>query len=108
MLDWIQKLEMTTLFTKETRMTKFTRDELIELLHSGIVEVTFIKVNGDKRVMPCTLNLVLLPEVVTKPLAEGEVVKKRTENLDTLRVFCTDKNEWRSFRIDSVLGSVKV
>jgi len=76
------------------------RQELTEILRSGVATVEFTKVNGERRVMPCTLQAELLPPA--KPLAEGKVERK--ENEQTLRVFCTDKQEWRSFRIDSVLS----
>lgn len=66
-------------------------------LSLGVVTVTFTKVNGEKRVMPCTLAPWLIPPA---PVKESSTPKK--ENLDVLRVFCTDKQEWRSFRIDSV------
>ena len=76
------------------------RQELTEILRSGVATVEFTKVNGERRVMPCTLKAELLPPA--KPLAEGRV--EGQENEQTLRVFCTDKQEWRSFRIDSVLS----
>ena len=78
----------------------YTRDELINTLQAGIATVEFTKVNGEHRVMPCTLKPELLP-VTTKPVSEG---KERKENLSTVRVFCTDKQEWRSFRVDSVIS----
>lgn len=81
-------------------MTTHTRTSLLEQLHAGPCVVTFTKVNGEKRVMPCTLQASLLPVAPTIK----EVVKEgRKENLDTIRVFCTDKQEWRSFRVDSVI-----
>jgi len=84
---------------------KMTLDEkrnyLIEKLANGIHTVTFTKVNGEKRTMPCTLSSNLLPPV---PIKEDTAKKERKVNTDTLRVFCTDKNEWRSFRIDSVIS----
>jgi hypothetical protein len=76
-----------------------TRTSLLEQLHAGPCVVTFTKVNGEKRVMPCTLQASLLPIVPSTK----EVVTERKENLDTIRVFCTDKQEWRSFRVDSVI-----
>ena len=43
-----------------------TKSELIEQLQTGVYEVTFTKVNGDNRVMPCTLMADHLPEFGTK------------------------------------------
>lgn len=76
-----------------------TRSSLLELLHAGPCVVTFTKVNGEQRVMPCTLKASMLP---VAPSTKG-VVTERKENLDTIRVYCTDKQAWRSFRVDSVI-----
>ncbi len=79
-----------------------TRTSLLEQLHAGPCVVTFTKVNGEKRIMPCTLKEGLIPVV---PTLTDVVPSKapRKENFDTIRVFCTDKQEWRSFRVDSVI-----
>ena len=76
-----------------------TRDEIITMLQSGICEVTFTKVNGELRTMPCTLKSELLPIIDTQNIQEG---KTRKTNIDNLSVWCTDKNEWRSFKIANV------
>ena len=76
----------------------FERDELIKMLNTGICEVTFTKVNGEERVMPCTLQGDLLPVVSVEKLKED----RRPSNPDHLSVWCTDKNEWRSFRVANV------
>ena len=76
----------------------FERDELIKMLNTGICEVTFTKVNGEERVMPCTLQGDLLPVVSVEKLKED----RRPSNPDNLSVWCTDKNEWRSFRVANV------
>ena len=68
---------------------------LTELLRSGIVEVTFTKVDGTERVMRCTLQQQYLPESIEK-----EGVKVR--NPDVQSVWDIDINAWRSFRFDSV------
>jgi hypothetical protein len=75
-----------------------TRDEIVSMLEQGICTVTFTKVNGELRHMPCTLKTDLLPETV----AESDTNKKKKINLDNLSVWCTDKNEWRSFKIANV------
>jgi WYL_2, Sm-like SH3 beta-barrel fold len=63
-----------------------------------LVEVTFTKVDGTTRVMPCTLHSDLIPKV---EVTEGK--KTKAPNPNTMSVFCTDKAEWRSFRIDNVI-----
>jgi len=68
-----------------------------KLLSHGTYEITFTKVDGESRTMPCTLDPVLLPVVELK---EGRA--QRQPKLETLSVWCTDKQEWRSFRIANV------
>jgi hypothetical protein len=76
-----------------------TREEIVALLQAGVCEVTFTKVNGEIRQMPCTLKSELLPVVDSSKLNEE---KTRKQNPDNLSVWCTDKNEWRSFKIANV------
>ena len=76
------------------------REFLSNLLHTGIFNVTFTKVNGDTRIMPCTLKPELLPTVVISE----EVKKEKKINPDVMSVFCIDKNEWRSFRIENIIS----
>ncbi|HET8688544.1 MAG TPA: SH3 beta-barrel fold-containing protein [Methanosarcina sp.] len=71
------------------------RRELAHLLSQFNCEITFTKVNGETRVMPCTLQESVLP-----PITESKNPKK--PNADTLSVWCLDKNEWRSFRVANV------
>lgn len=75
-----------------------TKEEIVALLQAGVCEVTFTKVNGEIRQMPCTLKSELLPVVDNKLNEE----KTRKQNPDNLSVWCTDKNEWRSFKIANV------
>ncbi len=76
-----------------------TKEEIVDLLQAGIYEVTFTKVNGEVRQMPCTLKSELLPPVDSNKLNEE---KTRKQNPDNISVWCTDKNEWRSFKIANV------
>lgn len=70
---------------------------LKKLLNTGVVEVTFTKVNGDKRLMTCTLQSSFLPE-------EVETEKTRKQNDEVISVWDTEVNGWRSFRFDSVIS----
>ena len=74
-------------------------DMLRDMLRESVCEVTFTKVNGDLRTMPCTLNPELLPPVI---VVEGEEKKERKVSYKSLAVFVTDIGEWRSFRLDSI------
>jgi hypothetical protein len=83
-----------------------------EALHTLLLEnecvVEFTKVNGETRSMPCTLDPRIVPPVPEpKVLAEGEVLKVKKENPNVMNVWCTDKKEWRSFRLANFI-SVKV
>jgi len=69
---------------------------LAEWLSQGVCTVTFTKVDGTVRVMPCTLKDELLPAVVTE--------STRKISPDVMRVFLLDKQEWRSFRLDNVIS----
>ena len=75
---------------------KFVRSELQTQLQSEILEVTFTKVNGDKRVMNCTLMEGILPSNTTENNTDKKV------NEDILSVWDVDANGWRSFRMNTV------
>ena len=63
------------------------------------VKVTFIKKNGDERVMECTTNLNFIPESL-QPKEGSEKVNFSNE---VARVFDKEKQAWRSFRFDSII-----
>jgi hypothetical protein len=77
-----------------------TRDEISALLREGVCEVTFTKVNGEQRVMPCTLNEGLLPPAKAEDPASQK--KVREINQELVVAYCPDKREWRSFRVANV------
>jgi hypothetical protein len=76
--------------------------EIRSMLHHGVCEVTFTKVNGDIRTMPCTLDSTLLPPQPLKEFHETRLYKP-----ETLSVWCLDKMEWRSFRVANVTRIVR-
>ncbi len=79
------------------------RSILADLLRQGICEITFTKVNGELRTMPCTLDSKIVPPAPEhKVLAEGEQPRVKKANPDNMSVWCTDKNEWRSFKLVNV------
>ena len=77
------------------------RQEIVSVLTTGIHNVTFTKVDGTERTMPCTLDPTILPVIELIENEERKVPRKL--NMDTLRVFVTDINEWRSFRIENLI-----
>lgn len=85
----------------------FDKDTIKKMLHESVCEVTFTKVNGDVRVMPCTLKADILPPMpvhVTNTDNPVDFPKVKKENPDVMSVFCMDKKEWRSFRVANVLN----
>jgi hypothetical protein len=77
----------------------FTRDGLIDMLRHNVVTVTFTKVNGDERVMKCTL----LPEHVPNASTNnGELVIESKNTSNAISVWDLNASGWRSFRVDNV------
>jgi len=73
-----------------------TQKELINKLHERAMEVTFVKKNGEKRRMICTL----MPHVTGLHAKEGDY-KPRKPGLIT--VFDIEKDDWRCFYFDKVI-----
>lgn len=71
------------------------RNILLEALTKHECTVTFTKINGETRVMPCTLKDDIIPKL------EHKGTKKPNESV--VSVWCLDKKEWRSFRVDNVV-----
>ena len=76
---------------------KITREYLQELLQNNEITVTFEKKDGTERVMKCTLNKDLMPKQEV-----NEDKKERKVNEEVLAVFDTEKQAFRSFRLDSL------
>jgi len=77
----------------------FNYDKVLDQLRSNVLQVTFSKVNGEQRVMPCTLQTDYMPE-----LSESKVnqVEDFSVNKSVIRAFAIDKQSWRSFRVDNI------
>ena len=88
-------------------MNSNERSELLAALKKGIVTVTFQKVSSDEiRVMPCTLNPVVLHAYGIEDYSVVSMHNERITNkqTDQFPVWSTDQNGWRSFRADTVLS----
>ena len=70
---------------------------LRNLLSEHNCEVTFTKVDGSVRTMPCTLRADAMPA-----RAVTEHHQTRAYKPDTLSVWCLDQSEWRAFRVMNV------
>lgn len=82
-----------------------TKEDLINLLKENVVEVTFTKLNGDERVMPCTLKEDMLPPAKKdEPLTQKKV---REISDKVVAVWAIESKGFRSFRYDRV-KAVKV
>ena len=69
------------------------RETLVKNLQKKAMRITFTKVNGEERVMDCTLQEHFIPQTEES---------NRKKNEEVLPVFDINKGEWRSFRLDSV------
>ena len=75
----------------------FNRNEIVELLRTSVINVTFTKLDGTDRTMECTLLPDRLPEEYrTQTPVEKEVVG------NAISVWDVGVGGWRSFRVDSV------
>lgn len=70
------------------------RPALVTKLQAGVVTIRFQKANGTERRMSATLN----PAVIPLQAAEPE------ESATTLTVWDTEVQDWRAFRLDSILS----
>lgn len=76
------------------------RDELLKDLRNYVIEVHFDKVNGEHRVMRCTLRPDLLPpSYVNEETVERDFHKT---NPEVISAWDVQKGGWRSFRIENV------
>jgi hypothetical protein len=86
-------------------MKQFDREQLTEMLRNNVCHVTFTKVDGSVRVMPCTLKESLLPPApvhVTNTDNPVDFPRAKKANPNTISAWCLDKKEWRSFRVANV------
>jgi len=75
------------------------KQSIKDALNSGKTTIGFVKANGEKREMLCTLRQDLIPQT---PVVEGVEITKRKVNPDVQPVWDLEKQAWRSFRFDSV------
>jgi hypothetical protein len=72
-----------------------TEEALTQMLKEQILKVTFLKLDGEQRVMTCTKSMDYIPEI------------KRPHNVrpskpGTINVWDLTADDWRSFRYDRV------
>ena len=76
------------------------REKLEGQLRTSIMEVTFNKISGDKRVMTCTLNVSHLPPATKKDPMTQEKIRKINE--EVMSVWDTNAKGFRSFRMANI------
>jgi hypothetical protein len=76
------------------------QEQLLERLKNSVVEVTFTKLNGDRRVMECTL----LPHMLPEPKKTDPLSQKKVREIDPRVISVWDVNAggWRAFRYERV------
>lgn len=66
-------------------------NEVRNILRKDVAKVIFIKANGKRRTMNCTLKSEYLPEISGSSSIPSQ---------ETVTVWDTEKNAWRAFRMD--------
>lgn len=74
------------------------REDMVEKLRQQVCTVTFTKVNGEERVMECTLVEDMIPES-KRPKTDNEGVQR---TIDVISAFDVRKADWRSFRVENI------
>lgn len=79
------------------------RDTILADLRSNVIEVSFTKVNGEERLMRCTLMPQFLPPSYNNIDEQNAEKHYHQTNPDVIACWDVANGGWRSFRIDSVI-----
>jgi hypothetical protein len=80
---------------------EMTYNEIVNTLRESVVNLSFTKVkDGGVREMKATLVSDMIPE---DKMPKTDANANTEKNQLAVRVFDLDLNEWRSFRVDSLL-----
>ena len=74
-----------------------TREQIVESLHHGVCEVSFVKKDGTQRQMKCTLHHSFMP-----PRKEGLSEETKPNQGNAIIVWDVDANAFRSFNLETV------
>lgn len=85
----------------EESLGKYDRDTILKDLRRNVIEVHFIKENGEQRVMKCTLQKHMLPERYAME-DEKEERDFHVKNPQVVAAWSINDGGWRSFRVESV------
>ena len=77
-----------------------TRADLKNLLEQNVLTVDFTKLNGDKRVMTCTLREDMKPRATKDDTMSQKAVREVSDAV--VSVWDVNAKGWRSFRYDRI------
>lgn len=77
-----------------------TKADLKNLLEQNVLVVDFLKLNGDKRVMTCTLREDMKPRATKDDAMSQKKVREVSDSV--VSVWDVNAKGWRSFRYDRV------
>jgi hypothetical protein len=77
-----------------------TKEDLKNLLAHNVITVDFTKVNGDRRVMTCTLREDMKPKATKSDPLSQKAVRETSDAV--VSVWDVNARGWRSFRYDRV------
>ena len=77
-----------------------TREDLKKQLEQNVLVVDFTKLNGDKRVMTCTLREDMKPQATKDDTLSQKKVREVSDAV--VSVWDVNAKGWRSFRYDRV------
>lgn len=96
------KIDLNTLTKNELTLYKRA---LQAILRTGEIQVVFEKVDGSVTVRSGTLQSRLITERAPAVLTtETTGQAKRAENMESIRFFDLEKNEFRTFRMDNLVS----
>lgn len=77
-----------------------TKADLKNLLEQNVLTVDFTKLNGDKRVMTCTLREDMKPRATKTDAMSQKAVRETSDAV--VSVWDVNAKGWRSFRYDRI------
>jgi hypothetical protein len=83
-----------------------TKTDLKQLLNQNVLVVDFTKINGDKRVMTCTLREDMKPRATKDDTMSQTAVREVSDAV--VGVWDVNAQGWRSFRYDRINSVVIV
>lgn len=79
------------------------RNSFISDLRQSIIEVRFIKLDGNVRIMKATLHASWLPEDTRTREKITEAANREQRN-DVVTLWDTEANGWRSIKLDTIIS----